>query len=80
MSDDTEYTRRGDTLLLRGDPGCRGWVVEPLLLYLALRQIFGLQVSKVSVMADLSDSSDGGRGGEGVGGERRKMEPPKRAI
>jgi hypothetical protein len=80
MSDGREYTRQGDTLLRRGDPGCQDWVVELLLLYLALRQIFGLHVSKVSVMADLSDSSDGGRGGEGVGGERRKMERPKRPI
>jgi hypothetical protein len=79
MSAGTEYTRRGDTLLQRGDPGCQGWVVELLLLYLALRQIFGLQVSKVSVMADLSDSSAGLSGGEGVGGQRRKMEHLKRA-
>jgi len=80
MSDGTEYTRRGDTLLRRGDLVYESWVVEILLQYLALRQIFGLQVSKVSVIADLSDSSAGGRGGEGVGGERRSREPPKRAI
>jgi len=49
MSDGIGYTQRGRTLLRRGNPECRGWVVGILLLYLVLRRIFGLWVSTVGV-------------------------------